>query len=491
MAAARQTRASWNKLLDDSDQPIWVVDAEWRIVLTNPALRTWWGEENGQLAGQKIQFGTPIDQSTRGELASALAPDPAVFTGRAVQTTIVHPLDATQRLAVQWIPFPDADGEVQSAWAWGTRADSPAEGSLDLDSSARITATTDWHALLAEHRARGRGPANLRRFVGESLAMQTLRVRAELAARQTAPVWTASVWIHGPAGSGRRTLARMIHVLGSDADVPLAEWDAAQLTPELLQRHMHDFAAHLKASQLKDASAARAAVLLANVQCLAAASLRELQELQEKAQVRLLLTSDGAPEKLVQQANWPTEFVAQWSVFPIEVPPLASRLADLPLVAQQIIEECNLAEKKQHRGCSLAALELLAAYRWPGDVAELADVIRTAHQAAGSVEIQPADLPPWLRQAESALRSPRAEPTAIDLDQQLADIERELLGRALRLADGNKTKAAKLVGWTRQRLLRRGEELGLIAGAAAKGTAVEHTAPEPEYIPDLPFEPEE
>ncbi len=474
MAAARQTRASWNKLIDDSNQPCWVVDAEWRIVLANRALQAWWGEGGEQLAGQEIRF------------SSALAPDPAVFTGRAEQTIIEHPLDATQQLAVSWIPFVVADGKVQAAWAWGTRAETTEPGSPVQTSPSRISATTNWQALLAEHRARARGQAKLRRFVGESLAMQSLRVRAELAARQAGPVW-----IFGPAGSGRRTLARMIHALSPDAELALAEWDAALLTPELLQRHIQDFSANLKASQTKSSAAPRAAVLLTNVDQLAEASLRDLQVLQERAQVRLLLTSNRQPEKLLQNNQWPTELVARWSALTIEVPALGSRLADLPLVAQQIIEDCNVAEKKQRRGCSLAALELLAAYRWPGDVAELAKVLRTAHQAAAGVEIQPTDLPSWLRQAESALSSPRPALRAIDLDQQLAEIERELLGRALRLAEGNKTQAAKLVGWTRQRFLRRAEELGLIAGAVAKNTTAENTAQEPEYIADLPFEPEE
>ena len=158
MAAARQTRANWNKLIDDSDQPIWVVDAEGRIVATNPALRTWWGTESEQLVGQKIQFGTLADSSTHGDLAAALAPDPAVFTGRAVQTTIVHPLVPTQRLAVHWIPCADAEGEIQAAWAWGTRADLPEKGSPPQIPPSRITATTDWHGALG--RASRLGCAN-------------------------------------------------------------------------------------------------------------------------------------------------------------------------------------------------------------------------------------------------------------------------------------------------------------------------------------------
>jgi two-component system response regulator AtoC len=475
MAAARQTRATWNKLIDDSDQPIWVVDAEWRIVLANPALQAWWGDGGEQLVGLKICYGLPAATAEAKYLASALAPDPMVFAGRAVQTTIVHPRDPRASLPIRWFPLHDADGLVQSALAWEVSHADTYQGS-----PARITTDTDWHALLAQHRARSRDRATLNRFVGESLAMQSLRARTALAARQA-----SHAWIIGPAGSGRRTLARAIHALHPAMDVPCVEWDAALLTPELLDRQVSEFVATNQARTLKVPSTPVADVLLLNVEHLTAAHFRELRHLPGRTPVRLILTSNVAPEKLPYLDQWPATFVAQWSVLTIDVPALGSRLADLPLVVQQILEECNLAGNKQRRGCSLAALELLASYRWPGDVAELSKVLRAAHIAAVGVEIQPADLPTWLRQAESALSSPRPAPQGIDLDQQLADIERELLGRALRLAEGNKTQAAKLVGWTRQRLLRRAEELGIISSAATK-----NAAQEPEYIVDLPFEPE-
>ncbi len=382
-------------------------------------------------------------------------PDPQVFAGRTVETTITHPRDARVSLTVRWLPLHDADGLVHAAIAWEV-----SHADTDQGSPARITSATDWHALLAEHRARARGQATLDRFVGESLAMLLLRSRAELAARQS-----CHTWIAGPAGSGRRTLARTVHALNPSADAPCVEWDAALLTPDLLDRHASEFVALNQTRVLKDAATPVADVLLFNAEHLTAAHFRPLQQLTGKTPVRFLVTSNVPAPQLPLLQQWPTNLAAEWSVLTIEVPPLTSRPTDLPLVVQHLVEELNQAGTKQLRGCSLAALELLAAHRWPGEMAELARVIAAAHQVAGGIEIQPADLPAWLRQAESALRSSRGAPIAIDLDQQLAAIERELLARALRLADGNKTQAAKLVGWSRQRLLRRGEELGLIQPA--------------------------
>ncbi len=453
-----------------------MVDASWRIILTNPALCAWWGDGGEQLAGQEVRFGTPADAAISAEQASALTPDPAVFTGSVLQTKIVHPRDPAQQLEVQWVPLLDAAGEVEAAVAWATRAVATEQGS-----PARITATTDWHALLAEHRTRvrERGQAKLSRFVGESLSMSSLRLLADRA------TWLdCAVWIHGPEGSGRRTLARTIHASDLNA-IAFAEMDASLLTPELLQRQLAEFSATLAKLPTKPAAAQHANLLLTNVERLALGSLADLEAFLDRQRVRLLLTSNGPPQDFLN-ANWPAEKIAVWSVHTIEIPPLSSRLSDLPVLVQHLIEELNGGNSKQLRGCSLAALELLAAYRWPGEAAELTAILRAAHAAADGIDIQPADLPSWLRQAESALSSPRTPPQPIDLDQQLAEIERELLARALRLAGGNKTQAAKLVGWTRNRLLRRAEELRLISEPAPKSTAAE-----PEFIPDLPFEPEE
>jgi len=469
MAASRKTRTNWSKLIDESSQPCWVVDSDWRIVVANPALAAWWGDGGGELVGQQLHYNS-------ADHVSELAPDPQVFAGRTVETTIIHPRDARVSLTIRWLPLHDADGLVHAAVAWEV-----SHTDTDLGSPARITPATDWHALLAEHRARSRGQAALNRFVGESLSMQLVRTRALLAAQQA-----CHAWITGSAGSGRRTLARTINALHPAADAPCVEWDAALLTPELLDRQVSEFVALNQARASKDAAAPKADVLLFNAEHLTAAHFRSLQQLAGKAPVRLVVTSKFPAAGLPLLEQWPANTAAEWSALSIDVPPLASRLSDLPLVVQHLVEELNQAGTKQLRGCSLATLELLAAHRWPGELAELARVIGAAHQAAGGLEIQPADLPAWLRQAESALRSPRVEPVAIDLDQQLAGIERELLARALRLAEGNKTQAAKLVGWSRQRLLRRGEELGLIQPAPLKPAT-----DEPEFIPDLPFEPEE
>jgi len=145
----------------------------------------------------------------------------------------------------------------------------------------------------------------------------------------------------------------------------------------------------------------------------------------------------------------------------IQLPPLAERRGDIPLLAQWFVEEANARSGKQVAGLSAEALDRLDAYGWPGNVDELGRVIDEAHRAAEGVEIAVRDLPQPIHLAHAAAAHPRRAEETIVLEQFLARIERELLVRALQRAKGNKTKAARLLGMTRPKLYRRLVQLGL------------------------------
>ena len=88
----------------------------------------------------------------------------------------------------------------------------------------------------------------------------------------------------------------------------------------------------------------------------------------------------------------------------IELPPLATRPEDLPLLAQAFLEDANAQTAKQIGGVTRDALDRLAAYSWPGNIDELADVIRQAHQRATGGEITARDLPSQILWAADAGR---------------------------------------------------------------------------------------
>jgi DNA-binding NtrC family response regulator len=136
-------------------------------------------------------------------------------------------------------------------------------------------------------------------------------------------------------------------------------------------------------------------------------------------------------------------------------------LGDLPQLAQLLLEDLNALGGKQVAGFEPEALDALAAYSWPGEVDELAETIRHAHDRTENARITADDLPPQLHQSLRATSSPRRAEQPIDLADVLRSVESELIDRAMLRAKGNKAKAARMLGIARARLLRRIEQLGL------------------------------
>ncbi|MCH5373169.1 MAG: transcriptional regulator, partial [Planctomycetes bacterium] len=143
------------------------------------------------------------------------------------------------------------------------------------------------------------------------------------------------------------------------------------------------------------------------------------------------------------------------------LPPLRKRKEDIPLLAQFFVERENAAGGKQLRGFAESALDQLITYGWPGNVDELAETVSAAWKTAVGPLVTASDLPPRIELAARAATRSTASRESIQLDDFLAEVERELLRRALRRAKGNKAKVARMLGVTRARVIRRIEHFGL------------------------------
>jgi DNA-binding NtrC family response regulator len=179
-----------------------------------------------------------------------------------------------------------------------------------------------------------------------------------------------------------------------------------------------------------------------------------------RAPIRVISTST-VPLVKATVPEFSQELALALSTLVIEVPSLRDRQEDIPVLAQALLEQQNAAGGRQVRGFSTDALDQLAAYAWPGNLTQLAEVVRAAHAAAGGLEITPGELPERIRFASEPQRVSRRRAEPIVLAEFLAKVEAELITRALRRAKGNKARAAKLLGMTRPRLYRRMVQLGL------------------------------
>jgi transcriptional regulator with PAS, ATPase and Fis domain len=158
----------------------------------------------------------------------------------------------------------------------------------------------------------------------------------------------------------------------------------------------------------------------------------------------------------------------------IELPPLRDRMADLADLVDRLLDRHNELHERQVTGLTQAAWELIREYSWPGNLRELNNTLAGACDHASSDLIDVPDLPSHLRQAVTLNQTANTVPDQpMPLDSILEQVERRLIGLALRRSRGNKTRAAELLGVWRPRLLRRMEALGIEERTEDRGQRTE------------------
>lgn len=466
------SRTELARLLHRESRPVYVLDEEHRLVFLNKACEAWLGQPEEKLIGQLCLYAAQGSAAKSPDGLPGLAPPPEVAAGER-RTGPVYGGDATRGAVAresEFVPLRDERGEYQGVLVLvGPEA---AVGQTKPLPLAEDEPTAEQlHRQLLELAARRSRRLRLERIVGESPAMRRVRAQIQLAAQSP-----THALVTGPRGSGRRFAAEAIGHARRPHDpagvAPLSSW---LLDAELVQGAV--------AAAVRRADHDRSAlgtILLLEADQLPADAQRELAGFLAlpECPISVIGTSDRPLLELAAEGKFLPALASALSALVIELPALAARREDLPLVAQQLVEEINARGGPQRSGFSPEALDLLAAHSWPGNLDELAEMVRAAHAAAKRPLIGPADLPEVLHLAQQAAAVLPKPPVAIVLDEVLADAERELLRRALEQAKGNRSKAATLLGITRPRLLRRLEQLGLIP-RSAKAKPPESAAKKP------------
>lgn len=447
------SRASVNELgrvLNSITEPLYVVAASGRMVFINEACAQWLGADPADIIGQECRY-TSGEPAGPAAVAASLCPPPEAFHGTRVRAPLVLPgkPDEARRM-VEFMPLTSGEEKSSVVLALVSLNKDDAPPAADDLTGAQL------HARLQAFRGRLGILHHVDRLLGDSPAMRRVRAQVKLAAASSVPVL-----IVGPRGGGREHVGRAIHYAdGRLSAGPLVPLACPLLDMELLQ-------ATLRTLSRARAPAERPATLL----------LEEIDTLVEECQselfralssgalaARVVATSRESLTQLAQRGAFRRDAAFLLSTLTIQLPPLAERLGDLPLLAQWYIEQANASGAKQVGGCTTDALDRLADYGWPGDLDELEAAIKEAHQHARGPLIVPHDLPQRLTLASQATARPARVEETIKLEEYLATIEHELISRALKRAKGNKTKAARLLGMTRPRFYRRLVQLGLAEG---------------------------
>ncbi len=146
------------------------------------------------------------------------------------------------------------------------------------------------------------------------------------------------------------------------------------------------------------------------------------------------------------------------AAFTVTTQPLASRVEDIPVLAAAMVDARRAAGEGTAERISRAALDSLVLYPWPGNYAELDDAIRQAIRTATGQSIGIEHLPLAIRSFHVGTTKTFSKRPRLSLDESLKRLELQLIEDALQQAGGNRAEAARALGISRARLLRRLQE---------------------------------
>jgi PAS domain S-box-containing protein len=298
-------------------------------------------------------------------------------------------------------------------------------------------------------------------ILGKTPAMTRLFELIDNVAQTGSPVM-----IHGESGSGKELVARAIHAVSRRREKPFMKVNCAALNENLLESELfgHTRGAYTGAERTRIGrfeAAHEGTIFLDEIGDIPLATqVKLLRVLEEKeiervgdnipisVDVRILSATNKDLERLIAERLFREDLFFRINVFPLNIPNLAQRREDIPLLVQNFIERNKGKGEKNIVGITPEAMERLLIYAWPGNVRELRNAIEYAFVLcpAGDIDVQ--HLPPKITQISSV-----CEPIfdAPPVDQR----ERERLIRILRQTGGNQSEAARLLGVSRVTVWKR------------------------------------
>ncbi|WP_421808412.1 sigma-54-dependent transcriptional regulator [Flagellimonas sp.] len=270
----------------------------------------------------------------------------------------------------------------------------------------------------------------------------------------------ATVLVSGESGTGKELVARAIHYSGKFARAPFIAVNCGAIPENLLEAELFGYTkgAFTGANENRDGffqAAQNGTIFLDEIgnAPLGAQNrlLRVLQEKEvtkvgsqkaEKLEVRVIAATNSDLEELIRKKTFREDFFYRLSVVTVEVPPLRERPSDIPLLVEQFLQKYGLEYKDRIVRISDEALEVLKRYSWPGNIRELENVVqRAVIMCDGEITLK--HLPDVLKYK---IEFPKKG------FKTLHEKEKEYIEEVLLFTQGNKTKAAEILGINRKTL---------------------------------------
>ena len=285
----------------------------------------------------------------------------------------------------------------------------------------------------------------------------------------------ATVLLSGETGTGKGLVARSIHKSSPRVAHPFVPVNCGAIPETLVESELfgHDKGAFTGATGERTGrfeAAGAGTIFLDDVDELPpAAQVKLLRVLQDHeyervgssrtrtTRARIISASNRDLEAAVADGRFRSDLYYRLNVFPIHIPPLRERGADVMLLADHFIQMYALESGKDVSRMNTPAIDMFMAYHWPGNVRELENAIERAVLLAKDGVIRSHLLPPSLQMKTMESRSEARG----KLEQLVASYEMELIVAALKDAGGNQTRAAELLETTKRIIQYKVQKYGI------------------------------
>lgn len=316
----------------------------------------------------------------------------------------------------------------------------------------------------------------LNRLIGRSALMAKVAAKIEQIASTR-----ATVLIEGESGTGKEVVAHALHDLSGRPGEKFVGVNCAALSSQLLESELfgHEKGAFTGASQRRVGrfEQAHGGTLFLDeigeidaqtqVKLLRALSERTIERVGSntpiKVDVRIIAATNRSLAGMVEEGTFREDLYFRLNVLGIVMPPLRARREDIVLLANSFLSEFAQENGRSEKPLTEAAMNCLLSYGWPGNVRELRTAIEHAVVMSNQSELDIQHLPDFVSGLGHHFESSSVKNTlAPEEEFNLHALEQRAVQGALRVTDGNRTKAAELLGISRRTLQRKLRDVPLI-----------------------------
>ncbi len=305
-------------------------------------------------------------------------------------------------------------------------------------------------------------------LIGESVPMRAVVDKV----RQVAPARAATVLILGESGTGKELIAKAIHQLSPRSKQSMVTVHCAALSATLLESELfgHEKGSFTGAHERRIGRFEEAnggTLFLDEIgEIDASTQVKLLRFLGERtfervgsnktltSDVRLITATNKNLAEMVRAGTFREDLYFRLKVVEIKLPPLRERRSDVPLLAGAFLREFARENQKVVKTIAPEAMSLLTNYSWPGNVRELRAAIEGAVVLCRGDVVTVEDVQDYVRNPE-LMNAGTSVSGASGPIETVKDAEKQLIVRALKEAEGNRTLAAKRIGMSRRTLHRK------------------------------------